>query len=211
MTESGSSPGRSDQALARTASGRARDRQAVEERRALVAQMRVQDLSVYAIRDALEREHQIVVSISTVVRDVALFKAALRKRLGARGFDALGELAAIVARYESTIRRCTQRSDKATDDRAFALLAKVALDAQKQLSDLLQDVGLLDDRVSRLISDDAAKDATRIPSGEELQKRFAELVVKEGERISPAEIAWAHGDAAAAAQAAQDSRDDTTH
>ncbi len=50
---------------------------------------------------------------------------------------------------------------------------------------------------------DTGQAVERIPSGVELQRRFANLEIPEGELMSEAERAWKHGDQAASEEAAK--------
>ena len=63
--------------------------------------------------------------------------------------------------------------------------------------ELLQDLGLLDRHIGTLFIDDG-KPVERIPSGEELQRRFESIEVTEGELVNEAERAWKHGEQVAA-------------
>ena len=52
------------------------------------------------------------------------------------------------------------------------------------------DIGLLDRRIGTLFIADDSKPVERIPTGEELQKRLAEIEVSDGEIMTAAESAW---------------------
>ena len=74
---------------------------------------------------------------------------------------------------------------------------------------LLQSVGLLPKDLGTLRLE-RLQPQERIPSGEELQRRFANIVIRDDEVTSEAERAWLYGEAAASEAAALEPGDKGT-
>jgi hypothetical protein len=185
--------------------GRALERSEIERRRMLVARWRwiESNLTCAQIADALQRANPpIVVSVRTVERDCDAIRNDARRYLTATHFDGRHEIGTALLRYELLARKGTQRA-LVENGKDAAKWARVAILATEAKTTLLQHVGLIDRRIGTLLIDDGQR-ADRIPSGEELQQRFAQVNVVDGELVSRAELAWKHGDQAAYERAARD-------
>lgn len=189
-----------------------KDKEEIRRRRLLVGQYRYEyDMSTPEIMRRLAKaDPPIIVDERTVYRDMEIARSMVAREYG-RGFDAVavvhGKLAAIKRIYRLAMRRA--EIEKETTAAANAM--RVALQALQQYTQLLQDIGLLDRKIGTLFflpSPEDGKRAERIPSGEEMQRHFANLEVLEGEVVSEAERAWLHGDATASEAAARDTEEE---
>jgi hypothetical protein len=175
---------------------RARERDEMERRRMMVARMRFIEANMTAteIQEALAnlKDKPIKVTVKTIERDIRFIREESRRYLTADHFDARVDIGATLMRYDLLARRATTRA-LAENNKSGAAWARVAVLASEAKSNLLQDIGLVDRRLGTiLVHPDATSD--RIPSGEELQKRFDSINVVEGELVSSAEKAWLYGD-----------------
>jgi hypothetical protein len=107
-----------------------------------------------------------------------------------------------LAPHEPIARKATQRA-LTVNGGDGAKWARIAIRATEARTQLLQDIGLIDRRIRTLFIDDG-KRTDRIPSGEEMQKRFESITVTDAEITSEAELAYRYGDAAAHEAAARD-------
>jgi hypothetical protein len=211
MSESGSSPADAQAiVLPEDETADIGPNKELARRREVTWKLRLRGYTKWDIVAKLTR-YGIHTSYGAVTRDIQAASRDIRKRLDARNFDPLEEFMNAVATLEDIRNRSNVRAAKTHDNKEAAILYKVAIDAQVQITDLMQDVGFIDERVSRVIKDaDATKDASRIPSGEELQRRIGGMVIKDAELVSDAERAWMYGDATAAAAAAEEAEGKTT-
>lgn len=186
---------------------RARERSEIERRRTIVARLRwiEANLTAAEIVTALQQQNPpILASIRTVERDCTAIRDDARRYLTANNFDARFDVGAALARHELIARTATRRALDGNDD--GAKWARVAIRATEARTQLLQDIGLIDRRIGTLFIDDG-KRADRVPTGAELQQLFESVVVTEGEIVSEAELAWKHGDGAAAEAAGRAATD----
>lgn len=146
----------------------------------------------------------IVVAESVVSRDLKTIRGEMVRYYSARGFDAVVEIGKKLAGYEAREARCHRLARRSKDPKEIALLYRVANESARLYTELLQDIGMLDRNLGTLWLRGATneKPAERMPTGEEMQRRFSEIEVVEGEIMSQAERDWLHGDAAVSTAAA---------
>jgi hypothetical protein len=110
-------------------------------------------------------------------------------------FAPLVEIFERVARYRHIGARALRRARTTADDGACARLLKEGIRALDSEVQLLQSVGLLDRKLGTLMltSVHDGKKVERIPSGEELQRLFANLEIGKEEVTSEAERDWLYG------------------
>lgn len=190
--------------------GSIQDREQTELRREIVGHLYcVRRLPIRHIQRYLREQVDppiIVESLTTISRDIQAWRANARRIGSARHFDALGEVWVRVQGYNTIMRRAYDESISSADPRIKLMAYKRYIEASQAATDLLQDVGLLDRRIGTIVIDDRTGASTRMPSGEEIQKRFESITVVEAELIPEARRAWLYGDAAEAEKAAQDDR-----
>lgn len=115
-------------------SGSRSTKQEIADRREKVLELRMQRLSARQIGEVLH------VSQSTVVRDLRVIKKELHEKL--EGFNAKGEIAAILEAYDIILGESLRESDKAKDFKKIGFLNS-ALRALWQKQRLLLDLGVL--------------------------------------------------------------------
>jgi hypothetical protein len=157
-------------------------------------------LTAVAIVQVLRKETPpIVVSVRTVEGDFVAVRADTHRYLTTKNVDARFEVGEALAPHEPIARKATQRA-LTVNGGDGAKWARIAIRATEARTQLLQDIGLIDREIGTLFIDDGQR-ADRISSGTELQKLFNSVTVTDAELISEAELAWQHGDAAAAREA----------
>lgn len=186
----------------------AEDELLIERRRRLVGQWRfVEGLTEKQIHERLgQLDPPVICHPITIQRDLAILRKRFARYYGnAKEFNPVQEVAELISRYKFIALKSMRIAGSVTDVRTIANMHRTAMEAQKQLSDLLFDCGLLNRKLGSLFmfgmkgeEADAARD--RIPSGTELQRLYDSIQVKDAEIISEAESAWLHGDFAAAAE-----------
>jgi hypothetical protein len=93
----------------------------------------------------------------------------------------------------------------ATDGRERAVHRQVAVGSIEKLSALSQETGLVQER-DFLLPPDEGKQASRMPTHDELVARYESVMVHPHELVSEAELAWQYGDQVAAEAAANAAR-----
>ena len=174
----------------------------IERRRRTVLHLRfVLRLTESEIVKRLARlDPPIIVSRPTISRDVQALRSTFRRKFSQRNFDARAEVGIIVAGIEHVIAKSFRDARRTPDHKERALHRRIALDAFEKLAALYQDLGLVQRR-DFAVPDDDGIPAGRIPSGAELQQLFRDVQVDDCEITSTAEIAFRHGDWAAATDA----------
>jgi hypothetical protein len=188
--------------LART---QTQDRDLVRQRRELVARLRIDErLNELQIVERLaKRNPPIIVSRWSVSRDLAFMCRENRRLFHPKRFDAISFVLEKVAVYESLVRKCVADAHHTRDTRARVMAYRAAAEINERVTNLLADSGFLDRRIGTLVVDDDVP-TSRIPSGEELQRLFAAVVVTDDDLVSEAEKAWNYGDAVESDRAARE-------
>lgn len=123
----------------------------------------------------------------------------------AQNFDARLEVGVALARHELIARKATQMMAVATNGDG-AKWARIAIRATEAKTQLLQDINLIDRTIGTLFIDDGQR-GDRIPGGAELFQRYRDVIVTEADLTSEAELAYRHGDEAAALAAAREAKE----
>lgn len=143
-------------------------------------------------------------NLPTVCRDIQAMRVLFRQSYNARGFDALTEVGTRIERYEMAAAMAWREFETAKESSDKMQALRVYRECNKEATTLLQDVGLLDRTLGKIVIADPADKAGRIPNAVELQKRFETVTVIDAELVSEAERAYRYGDAAASEQAARE-------
>jgi hypothetical protein len=147
----------------------------------------------------------IITSKATVSRDVRMLRREFATSV--RDFDVLAEIGIRAEMLRIIASRAFRASSKTKDDSGQARLLKVAVLGSNSEIALLQSVGLLPHDLGTLRVQRTGEVAERVPSGTEMQERFANLTIEPDELVSEAERAWRYGDAGASEAAAADAAD----
>lgn len=143
-------------------------------------------------------------NLPMVCRDIQAARVMFRQNYNARGFDALVEVGTRIERYEMAAAMAWREFETAKESGERMQALRIYRECNKEATTLLQDVGLLDRTLGKIVIEDPADKAGRIPNAVELQKRFDAVTVIEGELVSEAEKAYLYGDAAASDAAARE-------
>lgn len=195
--------GNGGQALA-LREAKARDKAVIEKRRQFVARLRYIEANLTAeeIRAALAKlDPPIVVSVTTVERDIRQIAIDARKHLNLREYDGRVDVMMKVTRLELLARRATSHAlGTATDGttKGKASWARVAVQATEASMKLLMDVGLVDRHLGTMLfgrseSTDPDK-GDRIPNAAELHRIFESARIEEHDLIPSAEREWIDGE-----------------
>lgn len=179
--------------------GQATEARDAERRRSLVRKLRFRDqLSYGAIVERLAKLG-IATTKTTVCRDVRV----IRREFGsfAKDFDVLAEIGIRAELLRVIASRALRASGRTRDDGGMARLLKVAVLASNSEIALLQAVGLIPNDLGTLRVQERVE---HIPNGEDMQRIWGEVNVRDDDLKTPAEIAWMDGDAAAALAAAKE-------
>ena len=178
---------------------RRNDAAQVERRRARVKALHVGDQLTYPVIVERLAAEGITTTTATVCRDV---KVIQREFAAGVSRDPLVSIGQRSHDFRVVFRRSMRAAGRTKDDGAKARLLRVAVHALQAECELLQTCGLLPRDLGRLRVEQL-QPAERIPTGEELQRRFDSVRVTDDEITSEAERAWLYGDAHAADAAAR--------
>jgi hypothetical protein len=141
---------------------------------------------------------------------LAFMRRENRRLFHPKRFDAISFVLEKVAVYESLVRKCVHDAHHIRDTRARVMAYRAAAEINERITNLLADSGFIDRRIGTLVVDDDVP-TSRIPSGVELQRLFASVVVTDDDLVSAAERDYKYGDAAAVERAAREATAGAAH
>ncbi len=177
-----------------SSSGKA-DALTIEQRRDKIRHLRYDEgLAIFQIQARL-KEDGIEIGKSQIGRDLQVIQREIRNTLTAT-FDGPRFIANTIYSYERRAYKLLSMITEKIEPVAAAALVRAANDCTQKVTELLQDVGILDRRLGTLIfaRPDDGKKVERVPTGEEMQQFFDGITIKESELVSDAERAWLYGD-----------------